>query len=79
MLSKTSREKLKCATSNHSGNTTYLIFCGLCFWEEKKQFPSKWGSATVGEALITPQGAWGKSGTALQHPVLLQTGWGPVL
>lgn len=28
MLSKTSRERLKCATFNHSRNTTYLVFVG---------------------------------------------------
>lgn len=28
MLSKTTRESLKCATFNHSRNTTYLVFVG---------------------------------------------------
>lgn len=77
MLSKTSREKLKCATFNHDRNTPYLVFVSYVSGEEKS--PSKWASATVGEVLVTPQGAWGKSEITLQHPVLLHTGWGPVL
>lgn len=51
----------------------WVVFLG----NKKRAVSLKMGVCNC--TLVTPQGAWGKSGTALQHPVLLQTGWGPVL
>lgn len=44
MLSKTSRENLKCATFNHGRNTTYIVFVGCVSGEQKKSsFPQNGG------------------------------------